>query len=400
MMGAILSAAVIVASKLLPGLHIRHMARVFIDSLDFKRTLLEGMLSFLLFAGAFQVDLREMRQGRWPILVLAVVGTVLSTLIVGIGLHAVLKVTGNELSFAWCLVFGALISPTDPVAVLAILKDAYLPPAIQATVASESLFNDGVGVVLFTILIGVASGNAAFQAGEALRLFTVEAGGGVLFGFGIGWLAFAALRVTDDYAVEVLVTLAAAMGGYAAAQAIGVSGPVAMAVAGLIVGNHGFADALGEMGQDYVVKFWQVVDEILNAVLFLLIGLEAVAIWRDNATMLVAASTIPIVLVARLVSVGLPLLLIRRIQSLGRAAVPILWWGGLRGGVSIALALSIPREALGAAAHELVLAATYASVFFSVLVQGSTIGRFARSLRLDDDADDGPPARLTNPYNG
>ena len=341
-----------------------------------------------------------MRQGRWPILVLAVVGTVLSTLIVGIGLHAVLKVTGNELSFAWCLVFGALISPTDPVAVLAILKDAYLPPAIQATVASESLFNDGVGVVLFTILIGVASGNAAFQAGEALRLFTVEAGGGVLFGFGIGWLAFAALRVTDDYAVEVLVTLAAAMGGYAAAQAIGVSGPVAMAVAGLIVGNHGFADALGEMGQDYVVKFWQVVDEILNAVLFLLIGLEAVAIWRDNATMLVAASTIPIVLVARLVSVGLPLLLIRRIQSLGRAAVPILWWGGLRGGVSIALALSIPREALGAAAHELILAATYASVFFSVLVQGSTIGRLARRFRLDDDADDGAAARLTSTSKG
>ena len=173
-----------------------------------------------------------------------------------------------------------------------------------------------------------------------------------------------------------------------------------MAVAGLIVGNHGFADALGEMGQDYVVKFWQVVDEILNAVLFLLIGLEAVAIWRDNATMLVAASTIPIVLVARLVSVGLPLLLIRRIQSLGRAAVPILWWGGLRGGVSIALALSIPREALGAAAHELILAATYASVFFSVLVQGSTIGRLARRFRLDDDADDGAAARLTSTSKG
>ena len=386
-MGAILSAAVIVASKLLPGLHIRHLAQAFIDGLDFKRTLLDGMLSFLLFAGAFQVDLREMRQGRWPILALAIVGTVLSTLIVGVCLHAVLKLTAHELSLAWCLVFGALISPTDPVAVLAILKDAYLPPAIQATVASESLFNDGVGVVLFTILIEVASGNAPFDPGKALQLFAVEAGGGVLFGLLVGWLAFLAMRVSDDYVNEVLVTLAAAMGGYAAAQAIGVSGPVAMAVAGLIVGNHGFANALGEMGQDYVVKFWEVVDEILNAVLFLLVGLEAVAIWRDNLTMLVATSSIPIVLVARLVSVGLPLLLLRRIQSLGRPAVPILWWGGLRGGVSIALALSIPRELLGKDAHELILAATYASVFFSVLVQGSTIGRLARRYKPEDEED-------------
>ena len=384
-LGAILSAAVIIASKLLPGLHIRHMARLFIDGLDFKRTLLDGMLSFLLFAGAFQVDLREMRRGRWPILALAVVGTILSTLIVGVCLHGVLKLTGHELSFAWCLVFGALISPTDPVAVLAILKDAYLPPAIQATVASESLFNDGVGVVLFTILLEIATGNADFDAGKALRLFAVEAGGGVAFGFCTGWLAYAAMRASEEYVVEVLVTLAAVMGGYAAAQAIGVSAPVAMAVAGLIVGNHGFANALTEMGQDYVVKFWEVVDEILNSVLFLLVGLEAVAIWRDNITMLVAAAAIPIVLVARLVSVGLPLLFLRRIRSLGRAAVPILWWGGLRGGVSIALALSIPREALGADGHELILAATYASVFFSVLVQGSTIGKLARRFRFEEE---------------
>ena len=400
-MGAILSAVVIVASKLLPGLHIRHGARVFVDALDFKRTLLEGMLSLLLFAGAFQIDLHDMRRGLWPILVLAVVGTVLSTVIVGFGLRGLVLLTGHDLSLEWCLVFGALISPTDPVAVIAILKDAWLPPTIQATVASESLFNDGVGVVLFTILIEGASGAGPFQPGRALQLFAVEAGGGILFGLGVGWIAVISMRVTQDYVVEVLVTLAAAMGGYAAAQAMGVSGPVAMAVAGLIVGNQGFATALSEMGQDYVVKFWQVVDEILNSVLFLLVGLEAVAIWRDNATMLVAAAVIPIVLAARLVSVGLPLLLLRPLQSLGRAAVPILWWGGLRGGISIALALSISRDNLGKDGRELILAATYAVVFFSVLVQGSTIGRLARRFKPDEETAQGgagkaePDARAT-----
>ena len=380
-MGAILSAAVIIASKIAPGLHIRHWAETFIDSLDFKRTLLDGMLSFLLFAGAFQIDLKDMREGRWPILVLAIFGTVLSTVLVGFGLRGLVLATGYDLPLIWCLVFGALISPTDPIAVIAILKDAWMPPAIQATVASESLFNDGVGVVIFTILFAAATGQSHLTAATALELFATEAGGGMLFGALIGAVAFIAMRATTDYVAEVLVTLGAAMGGYAAAQAIHVSGPVAMAVAGLIVGNQGFAYALGEKGQDYVVKFWQVVDEILNAVLFLLIGLEAVIVWQEDRIMLVAVATIPIVLLARLISVGMPLLLLRRIQSLGSAAIPILWWGGLRGGLSIAMALSIPRGP----AQELILAMTYAVVIFSVLVQGSTIGRLARRYRPEID---------------
>ena len=382
-MGAILSGVVIGASKLAPGLHSHAGARSCVDNLDFKTTLLDGMLSFLLFAGAFQIDLKELRQGRWPILALAIFSTVLSTVLVGFGLKAFLLLVGFKLSLAWCLVFGALISPTDPVAVIAILKDAWLPPAIQATIASESLFNDGVGVVVFTIMFAAATGQSDLTFGTALQLFIVQAGGGTLFGMIVGGIAFAAMRASPDYVGEILVTLAAAMGGYAAAQAVHVSGPVAMAVAGVIVGNQGFAYALSEGGQDYLVKFWLVIDEILNAVLFLLIGLEAIAVWQENRLMLIAAATIPIVLVARLVSVSLPLWLLSRVHGLGRAALPILWWGGLRGGISIALALAIPKGS----AQELILAATYAVVFFSVLVQGSTIGRLARRYKPEDESE-------------
>ena len=380
-MGAILSGLVIGASKVAPWLHIHTWARSFVDNLDFKTTLLDGMLSFLLFAGAFQIDLKELRQGRWPILALAIFSTVLSTILVGLGLKAFLLLVGFKLSLAWCLVFGALISPTDPVAVVAILKDAWLPPAIQATIASESLFNDGVGVVVFTITFAAATGQSDLTVGSALQLFVTQAGGGVLFGAVVGGVAFAMMGATSDYISEILVTLAAAMGGYAAAQAVHVSGPVAMTVAGVIVGNQGFAYALSEGGQDYLVKFWLVIEEILNAVLFVLIGLEAVAVWQENRLMLIAAATIPIVLVARLVSVSLPLLLLSRVHGLGRAALPILWWGGLRGGISIALALAIPKGS----AQELILASTYAVVFFSVLVQGSTIGRLARRYKPDED---------------
>ncbi len=385
LMGALLSVAVIVVSKIVPSLGIRDWARGFVAGLDFKTTLLDGMLSFLLFAGALGIDLKDVRRGRWTILVLAVFGTIFSTALVGFGLKALLLLAGQDLSLAWCLVFGALISPTDPVAVIAILKDAWLPPDIQATIASESLFNDGVGVVVFSILLAVASGQGDFGLGKAALMFAQEAGGGILAGVVVGAIAFVAMRSTHDYVVEVLITLAVVTGGYAAAQALHVSGPVAMAVAGLIIGNQGFAYALSEEGEEYLTKFWQVIDEILNALLFLLVGLEAIAVWRDNIVMALAVATIPIVLAARFIAVGMPLFLLKRIQNLGPAAVPLLWWGGLRGGISIALALAIPKGP----AQELILAATYACVIFSVLVQGSTIGRLARRYKpLEDEPDD------------
>lgn len=381
-MGALVSALVIVVSRLFPELHLHLWAKTFLDNLDFKTTLLDGMLSFLLFAGAFHIDLRDMREGRWAILALSIFGTVFSTVLVGLGLKGLLMLTGPDVPLIWCLVFGALISPTDPVAVIAILKDAYLPPTIQATVAAESLFNDGVGVVVFTIVVAAASGQQQLTALDAARLFALEAGGGVVFGAAVGALALWVIRGVSDYATELLLTLAVVMGGYALAQAAHVSGPVAMAVAGLMMGNQGVRYAFSESAQEYVAKFWEMVDEILNAVLFLLIGLEAIAVWHENRIMLIALAAIPIVLIARLVSVGAPLFVLRRVQNLGRAAVPILWWGGLRGGISIALALAIPAGSF----QELLLAATYAVVVFSVLVQGTTIGRLARRFRLEEPA--------------
>ena len=384
-LGALASAAIVVASRLAPGLQLHRFAKSFVDQLDFKTTLLDGMLSFLLFAGAFHIDWRDMREGRWAILALATFGTLLSTLLVGCGLKGLLLVVGHDMPLVWCLVFGALISPTDPVAVIAILKDAWLPPSIQATIATESLFNDGVGVVVFTIVFAAATGQQEMTLGTAARLFALEAGGGIAFGAIVGGIAFWLMRGIADLVAEVLITLAVVMGGYAAAQAMGVSGPVAMAVAGLIMGNQGVKYALSERSRDYVVSFWLLVDEILNAVLFLLVGLEAIVVWRETAIMLVALAVVPIVLVARLVSVGGPLLVLYRISSLGRGAVPILVWGGLRGGISIALALSIPKGPN----QELILAATYAVVFFSVLVQGSTIGRLAQRYKPDDEAPDG-----------
>ena len=380
-LGAVFSACIILVSRVAPGLHLHRLAKNFVDGLDFKTTLLDGMLSFLLFAGAFHINWRDMRDGRWAILALASFGTVFSTLLVGLGLKALLLATGPDLSLIWCLVFGALISPTDPVAVIAILKDAWLPPSIQATVATESLFNDGVGVVVFTILFAAATGQNELTVSKAAQLFALEAGGGVLFGAIVGGIAFVIMRGITDFVAEVLITLAVVMGGYAAAQALHVSGPVAMAVAGLITGNQGVQYAMSERAKDYVVNFWLVIDEILNSVLFLLIGLEAIAVWHESKIMLVALATIPIVLLARLISVGGPLFVLYRIHDLGRGSLPILWWGGLRGGISIALALSIPKGPN----QELILAATYAVVFFSVLVQGSTIGRLARRYKPDED---------------
>ena len=381
MLGALASALIIVASRIAPGLHLEHIAKSFVNGLDFRSTLLDGMLSFLLFAGAFQIDWRDMRDGRWAILALASFGTVFSTLLVGLGLKGLLLLTGPDMPLIWCLVFGALISPTDPVAVIAILKDAWLPPSIQATVATESLFNDGVGVVVFTILFATATGQSSLTLGKVGALFAIQAGGGLAFGALVGVLALYTLKGMSDYSAEVLVTLAVVMGGYALAQGFHVSGPVAMALAGLIVGNQGVEYALSDGAKDYVVKFWEIIDEILNSVLFLLIGLEAIAVWHESRIMIVAVATIPIVLLARLISVGAPLIVLSRINNLGRGTLPILWWGGLRGGISIALALSIPAGPY----QELILAATYAVVFFSVLVQGSTIGRLARRFKPEED---------------
>ncbi|CAM4047522.1 Cation/H+ exchanger domain-containing protein [Novosphingobium lubricantis] len=370
-MGAVASLLVLGIDAALPHAGLSVRVTHFLEDLDFHATLMDGMLSFLLFAGALHVDWSEMRRGRWPILLLSTVGVCLSTAIVGAGFLLLTAALAIPVPPLWCFVFGALISPTDPVAVMGVLKRAAVPPTLQATVAGESLFNDGVGVVVFAILLSAAAGTEPFSLGHAGADFLQEAGGGVLLGLAIGWLSFRAMKNIDEYNVEVIISLAVVMGGYSLARLIHVSGPVAMAVAGLVIGNAAVAHAMSDTTRDYLTKFWAVVDEILNAVLFLLIGLEVIALAPHPMLFVLGVLSIPLAIAARIVAVGAPLAVMRPFLSLGPLALPTLVWGGLRGGISIALALSLPETPIRAA----ILAATYAIVLFAVIVQGATIGK-------------------------
>ena len=375
-MGAIASLLVVGIDRLLPASTLAEQVSAFISGIDFHSTLMEGMLSFLLFAGALHVDWTELRRGRWPVLALSTVGVLLSTLVVGAGFSLLTAALGVSVPLLWCFVFGALISPTDPVAVMGVLKRAAVPPRLQATVAGESLFNDGVGVVVFSILLAAALGTEPFTIGHAAQAFFLEAGGGALLGLAVGWLGFKAMASIDEYNVELMISLAVVMGGYSLAQFLHVSGPVAMAVAGLLIGNAGVQLAMSDTTRDYVLKFWALIDELLNAVLFLLIGLEVIAIVPDPRLLLAGALAIPLVLAARAIAVTVPLAALRPFLSMGRLAVPTLIWGGLRGGISIALALSLPEGP----ARTAILAVTYAVVLFSVVVQGGSIGRLIDRL--------------------
>lgn len=376
-MGAIASIIVILMDAAIPSSNMAEQLSAFLSDIDFHKTLMEGMLSFLLFAGALHVNWSEMRKGRWPIIIFSTIGVLLSTLIVGFAFHTLSNAMGLGVPLIWCFVFGALISPTDPVAVMAVMKRAAMPQTLQATVAGESLFNDGVGVVVFTILLSIALGAEPFTLGGAASDFLREAGGGALLGLIGGWIAFRAMRSIDDYNIEVMISLALVMGGYSLAMALHVSGPVAMAVAGLIVGNAGVAYAMSDTTRDYLLKFWSLADEILNAVLFLLIGLEVIAVVADGKLAVAGVITIGIVLAARAISVGLPLTAMKRWIDMGPLAFPTLVWGGLRGGISVALALSLPDSPV----RNVILAVTYAVVLFSVIVQGGTIAGLITRLQ-------------------
>lgn len=380
-MGALASIILILADAYIPALTLDDQVARFLESLNFSETLLQGMLSFLLFAGALHVDLDELKKGWLPILVLSTVGVVISTVIVGFGFSFLVGLFGIEIPFIWCLVFGALISPTDPVSVLGILKRAAVPDSLQATVAGESLFNDGVGVVVFSILLSAAISGADFSIVEGLRLFAVEAGGGVAVGLLAGFIAYHAMAAIDEYALEVLISLAVVMGGYALSGYLHFAGPVAMAVAGLLIGNHGVTYAMSDMTRDYLLKFWELVDEVLNSVLFLLIGLEIIVLALSLPLVALGLAAIPLVLTARALAVGTPLALLLPVKRLDRPAFPILVWGGLKGGISIALALSLPAGAV----REALLAATYVVVLFSVLVQGASVGHLVERLRRTEN---------------
>lgn len=344
-------------------------------SIDFSEVLMQGMLSLLLFAGALHVDLSELKVLRWPVASLALMGTLMSTLMVGYGLWAALPWVGLELPLMHCLLFGALISPTDPIAVMGILKSAGAPKNLEHVIAGESLFNDGVGIGVFALLLGMLSSGSAPTAGAALELLGREAGGGIAFGLVLGYITFRLLKSVDEYQVEVLLTLAAVTGGYALALHLHISGPLAMVVTGLIVGNQGRAQGMSDTTRRYVDMFWELLDEILNAVLFVLIGMEVLLIQFSVPVLVAGAVAIAVTLLARSLSVGLPVAALGGRFGLPTGSWRVLTWGGLRGGISVALALSLPVGQH----RNTVLALTYCVVVFSILVQGLTIGRVVRA---------------------
>ncbi|SDL96842.1 sodium/proton antiporter, CPA1 family [Oryzisolibacter propanilivorax] len=360
---------------------LREYEASFVRSVHFSEVLMQGMLSFLLFAGALQVDLSALRRWRWQVAALAIGGTLVSTLVVGAAMWLALPLVGLPLPLLHCLVFGALISPTDPIAVMGILKSAGAPQELELVIAGESLFNDGVGVVLFALLVGVLATGEVPDAAQAGMLLLREAGGGLAFGLILGYIAFRLLKSIDHYQVEVLLTLATVMGGYALASHLHVSGPLAMVISGLMIGNRGRAQAMSDHTQRYIDMFWELLDEILNAVLFVLIGLEVILIAFSPALLAGGALAIAVTLLARWLTVAVPAR--AGAQALPDGAAHVLAWGGLRGGISVALALSLPLGPL----RETLLALTYCVVVFSILVQGLSIGRVVRAVLPAHGAD-------------
>jgi CPA1 family monovalent cation:H+ antiporter len=372
----ILSLVIILLGMLGFGLE-AHAKRV-LSQIEFDRTLLHGMLSFLLFAGALHININDLAEGKWIIGSLSTVGTLLSMFFVGTIVWLILTVLKIPLSYIYCLLFGALISPTDPIAVLGILKTADAPKSLEIKIAGESLFNDGIGVVAFLILLEIALGTHPVSAGHIGMLFFQEVMGGAVLGSTIGYLAYRMIKSVDNYQVELMITLALVTGGYALARAIHVSGPIAIVVAGLLVGNQGRLLAMSEKTRDHLDLFWELIDEILNAVLFLLIGLEVLVLTFPRYSVLASLLVIPAVLMVRFVIIGCQVTLLRPIQQFNPGAIGIMTWAGLRGGISVALALSLPTGY----AREVILAITYAVVVFSVLVQGLTIGKVVRKQSM------------------
>lgn len=358
------------------GIHFDRLAEELLAAVDFDEALLQGMLSFLLFAGALHVDLAELAQRKWAVGFLATLGVLISTALVGVATWWLFGALGHPIPLIYCLLFGALISPTDPIAVLAILKSAGAEASLRIKMTGESLLNDGVGVVVFLVLLGIASGGPGATPQGVALLFAQEVVGGALFGLAIGYAAYRMLGSVDNYQVEILITLALVMGGYALATQLHLSGPIAIVVAGLLIGNHGRRFAMSAKTTEHLDTFWELIDEILNAALFVLIGLEVLLITFDAAFAWAAALAIPLVLVARLLSVGVARLVPGLRHEFPPYVIGILTWGGLRGGISVALALSLPsgpeRNAL--------ITVTYVVVVFSILVQGLTLSRVLRRV--------------------
>ena len=367
------SMTVIAIDFFVPGTNVERLIVDVLDQIDFHEALMHGMLSFLLFAGALHVELSAFRSRLRAIATLATLGTMISTLAVATGVWLLFGLFDSDLPFIWALVFGALISPTDPVAVLGLFKSVKVPETLQAKMAGESLFNDGVGVVVFTVVVGIAvassSGGGELGAAEIAELFFVEVFGGALLGIFAGYVGYRAMYHIDEHNLEVLITLAVVMVTYAVAIRLHMSGPIAMVVAGLFIGDKGMKYAVSENTRDHLQKFWSLLDEILNSALFLLIGLEVLVIARSDTHVVLALLAIPLTLLARWLSIYIPIRLLGRWETFTQGAVPVLVWGGLRGGIAVALALSLPANQYKGT----ILTLTYAAVLFSIVVQGLSI---------------------------
>ncbi|MCW2118537.1 cation:proton antiporter [Flavobacterium sp. 7A] len=348
-----------------------------LNGINFSELLLEVMLSFMLFAGAIHIKFKDLKAEKLSIMLFSTLSVIISTFIVGYSSFWLLNAFNLEVNLIQCLLFGALISPTDPIAVLSILKTAGVTKSLETKIAGESLFNDGVAVVVFITILQLAKPNADVSILSIATVFGQEAIGGIILGGIVGWIGYKLIASIDSYNVEVLITLAIVMGGYSLAHYTHVSGPLAMVIAGLITGNQGKRLGMSDITAEYVDKFWELADEILNALLFVLIGLELLVINTDKTILIIGLILIFIVLVTRYVSVLIPSLFIRLKEEISPKTVLILTWGGLRGGISIALALSIPTE-LG---KDVWVTITYVIVCFSILIQGLTIGKFVNLLK-------------------
>ena len=355
-----------------------NVERYIISRIDFKTVLLDIMLSFLLFAGALHTDFEQLKKHRWPIISFSTLGVLTSTFLVGTVMYYLLMALSLEVPYIHCLLFGALISPTDPIAVLGILKQVGVPKKLETKIVGESLFNDGVGVVVFLTLFEIASpSEEAVTAWSVIQLFGVEVFGGIVLGLLLGWVTYRLMRTIDDYDIEVITTLATVMAGTVIAHKLHVSAPLAMVVAGLMIGNDKLRESsMSRNTRLYVDKFWELIDILLNTLLFVLLGMEILVLTYDSDYLLAGIITIPVVLLCRFLSLMLPInFFSKRLEFVPRTGL-IMTWGGLRGAISIALALGLTAEMN----RELFLLITYVVVVFSILVQGLTVGRLVKRL--------------------
>lgn len=389
-MGMIGTLGILFADAMIPQFEFARYAHQLMTSVNFFETVMTYMLAFLLFAGALHVNLDRLREQRLPIILMASVGVLISTFVVGFGFFAICWVAGVDIPLIWCLAFGALISPTDPVAVLAVMKTIKVDKNLETKIAGESLFNDGVGVIAFTVLVGIAvaseglggSNGVVDHAGSIdwwhiAEVFSIEVFGAIAFGLAAGALVIAMMKRIDDAAIETLISLALVLGSAVFCSAMHMSAPIAVVVSGLLIGNIGAKRVMSDRTRQHLFPFWTMLDEILNSVLFLLIGMEVLIIQFAPEYMIPALLCIPMVLVARFLSVSLPIRMLHRLRhTFAKGSIRIMTWGGVRGGVSVALALSLPYTQ----SKPLIMMATYVVVVFSIIVQGLTVGPLVKRI--------------------